>query len=452
MTALNVEYVGHACLLINSDDEFLITDPWFTNPVMANSWYHVPAYSRAIQDLPPLDYIYVSHEHADHLDLPALRQLTPDATIIIPSFGDGKLEKSLSDANLSQSVISLQDGEIHTTRGGAKLAIYQADTGSKDSSLVIAKGNTCVYNHTDNWITSEKMLSIGEQWDVDIAFQCYAGVGSFPAYMLWPLDYRIALGEKKKIQLFERMKEAVLALKAKTVVPFGASFGYLRPETIWLNKVCATDPVECRDWLKSNGVTAPITLMDHGDTWSKSDGRNDGAVRHSLMVTEETIKDYSEHYADTILRKRNEESIPAKYLSLNDEILGEYLNAWVTAEGARFTELPLGIQFYITGAQGITWSVDFSATENIVSRKILQRPNLFLSLTEIELFNGLLHRHYSLTDLYLSSRIQMNRFPYDVYHREFFDSFFWWSEGDQVSKNQARANDLGEEWQVSADI
>ena len=89
MTDFAVEYVGHACLLLNIDSEHIITDPWFTNPVMANSWYHVPKYARSIDQLPPLDYIYVSHEHADHLDIPALRQLTPDATVIVPDFEMG---------------------------------------------------------------------------------------------------------------------------------------------------------------------------------------------------------------------------------------------------------------------------------------------------------------------------------------------------------------------------
>ena len=198
MTDFAVVDVGHACLLLNIDSEHIITDPWFTNPVMANSWYHVPKYARSIDQLPPLDYIYVSHEHADHLDIPALRQLTPDATVIVPDFGDGKLERTLADVNLSQPVVALADGEIFETRGGAKLSLYLADTGSKDSSLIAAKGDTCVYNHTDNWITPAKMSQIGKQWPVDIAFQCYAGVGSFPSYMLWPLEHRVELGAAKR--------------------------------------------------------------------------------------------------------------------------------------------------------------------------------------------------------------------------------------------------------------
>jgi L-ascorbate metabolism protein UlaG (beta-lactamase superfamily) len=446
MTELTVEYVGHACLLISAGQERLITDPWFTNPVMANSWYQVPHYSRTIEELPELTYIYISHEHADHLDIPALRQLTPSATIIVPAFGDGKIEKTLEDANLPNHVIALGDGEEFTTAGGVRLAIYFADTGSKDSSLVLEKDGTCIYNHTDNWITPTKMAKIAERWGVDIAFQCYAGVGSFPSYMLWPLDHRISVGADKKIQLFERMKETLLALRPKTMVPFGASFGYLRPETLWLNEVCATDPTECRNWLKEQSVSIPITLMNHGDVWAKSTGAHEGDVRHSLAITAETIAKYSRHYEATIAKKRAEENVGDDYLALNNEMLAEYLRAWVDAERNRFRETPLSIQFSISGDLGTVWTVDFGAEQDEVSKKILPLPNLYLSLTDIELFNGLVHRHYSLTDLYLSSRIQMNRYPYETYHKEFFDSFFWWDEGAQIARNRERAGKVGANW------
>lgn len=448
MSELSLEYVGHACLLFSGGGENIITDPWFSNPVMANSWYHVPRYSRTIADLPKLDYIYISHEHADHLDIPALRQLSDDATIIIPAYGDGKMEQTLAEANLNQPVIALADGEVFTTKGGVTLVIYVADTGSKDSSLVVKYGDTCIYNNTDNWITPGKMAKIGEKWDVDIAFQCYAGVGSFPSYMLWPLDYRIERGNAKRIELFRRMKDTIIALKPKTIVPFGASFGYLRQETLWLNKVCASSPIECRDWLKSEGVEIQVALMDHGDHWSKAKGVHPGSVRHSLAITDDTIEEYSIFYAQTIAGKRAEETVDPKYLSLNDEMLGDYLRAWVAAEKHRFKDEPLSIQFNITGKHGTVWAVDLASEDEIVSKSMPAQPNLYLSFSATELFNGLLHRHYTLTDLYLSSRMQMNRYPYDTYHKEFFDSFFWWSEGKQIEANRNKANAIGSCWQT----
>ena len=446
--SVQIEYVGHACLLIEAGGETLITDPWFTDPVMANSWYHVPFFSREISQLPRLDYIYVSHEHADHLDIPALRRLTPDAAIVIPAYGDGKLEATLAAADLTQSVITLGDGEEFVTPRGTTLTIYFADTGSKDSSLMVSHGDCCVYNNTDNWITPDKMTRIAARWEVDIAFQCYAGVGSFPSYMLWPLEHRVKVGDEKKIQLFQRMKNTVEALQPKAIVPFGASFGYLRPETIWLNRVCATSPTECREWLNSEGVDIPVVHMDHGDIWTKSRGVQPGSVKHSLEITEETIAEYSEHHAETIERIRADEAVEDKYLTLNEAMLGQYLRNWVDAEGVRFVDNPLSIQFNISGRYGTMWVVDFGSSDEFVSKSIPSLPNLFLTLTDAELFNALVHRHYSLTDLYLSSRIQMNRYPYETYHKEFFDSFFWWDEKATIEGNRRLASDCGESWKT----
>jgi hypothetical protein len=291
------------------------------------------------------------------------------------------------------------------------------------------------------------MAMIGNKWDVDIAFQCYAGVGSFPSYMMWPLEYRVQRGDEKKIELFNRMKATLLALQPNTMVPFGASFGYLRQETLWLNKICATDPNECKDWLSSEGVQIPVSLMDHGDFWSKSKGVYPGKIKHSLAINDETIEEYSNFYAKTIAKKTAEEAVDEKYLALNDEMFRDYLNAWVASETHRFRDQPLSIQFNITGEHGAVWAVDFASDTDIVSKIMPALPNLYLSFSDVELFNGLLHRHYSLTDLYLSSRMQMNRYPYDTYHKEFFDSFFWWSEGEQVEANRIKADAVGSCWQ-----
>ena len=46
------------------------------------------------------------------------------------------------------------------------------------------KDESCTYDYTDNWMMPEKMSEIADRWDVDIAFLCYAGVGSFLSYML----------------------------------------------------------------------------------------------------------------------------------------------------------------------------------------------------------------------------------------------------------------------------
>ena len=61
---ISVTYIGHASLLIQACGINVLVDPHFSQ---------LPGLS--LSDLPPIDLIFVSHNHYDHLDLPSLSQL-----------------------------------------------------------------------------------------------------------------------------------------------------------------------------------------------------------------------------------------------------------------------------------------------------------------------------------------------------------------------------------------
>jgi N-acyl-phosphatidylethanolamine-hydrolysing phospholipase D len=73
-----VTWVGHATLLVQTDHVTFLTDPiWSDTPSpisFAGPRRFVPP-GLAIEDLPPIDFVVISHYHYDHLDLPTLRTL-----------------------------------------------------------------------------------------------------------------------------------------------------------------------------------------------------------------------------------------------------------------------------------------------------------------------------------------------------------------------------------------
>lgn len=70
-----VTWIGHATLLVQMDHVTFLTDPMWSetaSPVsFAGPSRHVPP-GVAMEDLPPIDFIVISHNHYDHLDLPTL--------------------------------------------------------------------------------------------------------------------------------------------------------------------------------------------------------------------------------------------------------------------------------------------------------------------------------------------------------------------------------------------
>lgn len=67
-------WVGHATVLVQLDDRFILTDPVFTDTVGQISKRLVEP-GIEVQHLPPIDAVLVSHMHFDHLSLGTLDQI-----------------------------------------------------------------------------------------------------------------------------------------------------------------------------------------------------------------------------------------------------------------------------------------------------------------------------------------------------------------------------------------
>jgi L-ascorbate metabolism protein UlaG (beta-lactamase superfamily) len=75
---LRVTFVNHSTVLLQLDGLNILTDPIWSDRCSPVSWTgpkRVRPPGIALEDLPPLDIILLSHNHYDHCDLPTLRRL-----------------------------------------------------------------------------------------------------------------------------------------------------------------------------------------------------------------------------------------------------------------------------------------------------------------------------------------------------------------------------------------
>ena len=83
---MQVTYLGHAAILLESGGTRILMDPWLTDPTYHGTWWHYPPLELGVRDLPRIDYLYVSHEHPDHFDPPTLAQLDKDMHVVIANY------------------------------------------------------------------------------------------------------------------------------------------------------------------------------------------------------------------------------------------------------------------------------------------------------------------------------------------------------------------------------
>jgi L-ascorbate metabolism protein UlaG (beta-lactamase superfamily) len=72
--AARITWLGHASFLIQLDGVSLLVDPALMPKIFGGIRRNVPP-GVAIEDLPPIDAVLVTHSHYDHLDLPTIRRV-----------------------------------------------------------------------------------------------------------------------------------------------------------------------------------------------------------------------------------------------------------------------------------------------------------------------------------------------------------------------------------------
>lgn len=85
---LRITWLGHSTMLVEIDGQRVLIDPVWGERASPFTWvgparFHPPPL--ALDDLPPLDLVVISHDHYDHLDYPTILELAKrDVQFVVP--------------------------------------------------------------------------------------------------------------------------------------------------------------------------------------------------------------------------------------------------------------------------------------------------------------------------------------------------------------------------------
>ena len=114
-----VTWIGHSTLLIRVDGVTLLTDPTWSSTAsplpVGPRRYSPPAFP--MDKLPAIDFVVVSHNHYDHLDLGSLKRLAAKGTRFLVPLGNGGLLKDAGIGPVTEldwwESIELGDVRVH---------------------------------------------------------------------------------------------------------------------------------------------------------------------------------------------------------------------------------------------------------------------------------------------------------------------------------------------------
>jgi L-ascorbate metabolism protein UlaG (beta-lactamase superfamily) len=133
--------LGHSTLLIKLRGGWWITDPVFAKRASPVQWagpkrFHAPPI--ALQDLPPLRGVLLSHDHYDHLDRVTMRKLAARADVFLAPLGVGdRLVKWGVPANKVREFDWWQETSIDGLRFVATPAQHFSGRGLRDGNRTL---------------------------------------------------------------------------------------------------------------------------------------------------------------------------------------------------------------------------------------------------------------------------------------------------------------------------
>jgi len=146
---IRVTFIGHATLLIEIGGKRILTDPNF-DPSLAGFLRRVCPPGVALDALPALDAVLVTHAHADHLSFASLDALRQD----VPIYAPGPVREWLRKAGYSQSigidpgtVVQIGDLAIHATPAEHRGTRYGYDHWRRAANmyLMVAPDRSCFF-------------------------------------------------------------------------------------------------------------------------------------------------------------------------------------------------------------------------------------------------------------------------------------------------------------------
>ncbi|MBI5428443.1 MAG: MBL fold metallo-hydrolase [Nitrospinae bacterium] len=376
--------IGHACLLIQSKNCVLLTDPVFFDPHWEEINVLCPAVDLELDKVPEFDVLYLSHRHQDHFDVRTLAYLPKDRMVIAP--GDKVLLDVLKELGYRNVRVS-EDFEPIKIKD---LTLTPTPSITQDPypehGLLIHDGEVAVWNQVDTIVTPKIVQYIQELYGrLDFAHVRFQPLieGNFTFHKALELPF----------QEYASFLKVVKALGPRFAVPGAAGFRYV-DEFGFLNRYSfPTAPTQFIMDLAEFCPAVKTSLFNPGDVAEISrEGvkilpQNSDFVR----VREDNghlaeFKPVSEVYpirTRTVERNRQEEERTAVTRFIEEELLPRLKR---TKMFEVWTHWRVVYQLEVFGQDGSDiWSVDFGNEARLEKGRI-GKINLYEGIACSELY------------------------------------------------------------------
>ncbi|HEY2315219.1 MAG TPA: MBL fold metallo-hydrolase [Streptosporangiaceae bacterium] len=365
---MRIRYLGHAGLRVDAADVRLVMDPWLSERgAFQASWYQYPANSHLDRAaLLNCDYVTVSHEHLDHMDLSVLASLAPTTTVLIPQYPSPSFRDRLAAARIRnvREVPAWHKFRLND-RGDWLTFIPEQSPMCHDAAVLVSAGGASLLHCNDARLTAGQArraaIECGGSLDV-LALQMSSATWH-PICYEYPAEQIAEICEAKRTGKFRAVGRLVRLVKPKLAVPFAGPMCFLDPEIAKHNRWLKApglfpDQKQATEFLADRVPGQQVGLWMPGDEYEPLSG---------LHSADSLWRDFdfgdTDEYLDTYARARHRDieavraGFPERGPELRDAFV-EHFNRLGEMSPYFLERIDMTVRFELTGAVEGRWDVD----------------------------------------------------------------------------------------------
>jgi UDP-MurNAc hydroxylase len=418
----SLTFLGHAGLAVGARDFRLIADPWFARTgAFLGSWHQFPRNEHLdVPETLDVDWVAVSHEHLDHMDLSVLSRLPERARVLIPCYPSKTFLHRLQAGGVKR-IIELTPWEQFPldTRGSWITAISESSPMCHDSAFLIVADGHSILDCNDARLTAAqarraKHLAGGR---LDVMTLQTSGASWHPVCYAYPDEVRKQIEFDKRIGKFRSVMRLVRSTGPELAVPFAGPPCFLDDDLVMFNESLRGDGIfpdaeQAESWLTEHLPNQRWASFRPGDaidleTGVVTEDPTSAAFSYTDSI-DEYIAEYAKDRREAIASVHNNAGDPGDQLA---DLFQRHFSQLGTLSPYFLTRIGMTVRFEVTGPNGGDWDVRMDSTGLTVDLTGSTAEPEYTFTVEGRWLHAVLVGEIAWEDLLLSLRLRARRNP-----------------------------------------
>lgn len=400
----------------------MMVDPWFADSgAFLGSWHQFPRNDHLdTPEMLDVDWVAVSHEHLDHMDLSVLSRLPAHTRVLIPHY-PSKIFVHRLRAGGVRNIVELTPWEQFPldNRGSWITVIPENSPMCHDAAFLIVVDGRSVLDCNDARLTASqarraKHIAGGQ---LDVMTLQTSGASWHPICYTYPPDVRARIEYDKRVGKFRSVMRLVRATAPQLAVPFAGPPCFLDDDLYEFNASLLEpgifpDGDQARRWLAEHLPQQRWADFRPGDVLDLDTGEVHLDPVSSTFSYTDGLEAYLRRYADD--RRPAIASVHAAAGDVGPDLAGrfsKYFSKLGTLSPYFLTRIGMTARFEITGPCGGTWDVRMDESGLAVDLTGSATEPEYTFTVEGRWLNSVLTSQIGWEDLLLSLRLSASRSP-----------------------------------------